>query len=206
MTNFPQAERPLLSSPAYKQVDSDPDFLQRDELRAVRLQLEWLKPELTQQDEGIESTIVVFGSARLLEPATAKAKLLIAEKDLAASPEDPEKNRALAIAKSQLTLSPYYQEAREFGRLVSSVVRLMDIANSSSSPEAVPALWKQLIEGQRMSGPNQSDSILSYRMNSCPILTLLPHCVFNSVTLPFGKCISSIGQKPWWSFPEVLGP
>ncbi len=120
MTNLPQSDPPLLSSPAYKRADSDLDFLQRDDLRAVRLQLEWFKPELIQQDEGIESTIVVFGSARLLEPAAAKAKLLIAEEELAASPHDPEKKRAVAIAKNQKAYSPYYQEAREFGRLVSS--------------------------------------------------------------------------------------
>ena len=120
MTNLPQSDPPLLSSPAYKRADSDLDFLQRDDLRAVRLQLEWFKPELIQQDEGIESTIVVFGSARLLEPAAAKAKLLLAEKELAASPHDPEKKRAVAIAKNQEAYSPYYEEAREFGRLVSS--------------------------------------------------------------------------------------
>lgn len=120
MTNLPQAEPPLLSSPAYKRADSDLDFLQRDDLRAVRLQLEWFKPELIQQDEGIESTIVVFGSARLLEPAAANAKLVIAEEELAVSPQDPEKKRAMAIAKHHAALSPYYQEAREFGRLVSS--------------------------------------------------------------------------------------
>lgn len=120
MNNLPQAKPPFLSSPAYKRADSDLDFLQRDDLRAVRLQLEWFKPELIQQDEGIESTIVVFGSARLLEQAAAKAKLLIAEEEFAASPQDPEKNRALAIAKNHAALSPYYTEAREFGRLVSS--------------------------------------------------------------------------------------
>ena len=120
MTNLPHSDPPLLSSPAYKRADSDLAFLQRDDLRAVRLQLEWFKPELIQQDEGIESTIVVFGSARLLEPAAAKAKLLLEEKELAASPHDPEKKRAVAIAKNQEAYSPYYEEAREFGRLVSS--------------------------------------------------------------------------------------
>lgn len=120
MNNLPQAKPPLLSSPAYKRADSDLDFLQRDALRAVRLQLEWFKAELIQQDEGIESTIVVFGSARLLQPAAAKAKLLIAEEELAVSPQDPEKKRAVAIAKHHAALSPYYHQAREFGRLVSS--------------------------------------------------------------------------------------
>ncbi|MEJ2231217.1 MAG: TIGR00730 family Rossman fold protein [Nitrospirales bacterium] len=120
MPDSPSADSPLLSSRAFQRADSDPDFLQRDELRAVRLQLEWFKPELIQQDEGIESTIVVFGSARLLEPEDAKAKLLIAEQELAASPHDPGKKRAVAIARNHAALSPYYQEAREFGRLVSS--------------------------------------------------------------------------------------
>ena len=120
MTDSSQPESPLLSSPAYLRADYDPEFLQRDELRAVRLQLEWFKPELIQQDEGIESTIVVFGSARLLEPSAAKAKLLIAEQELASSPHDPKKKRALAIAKKHAALSPYYEESREFGRLVSS--------------------------------------------------------------------------------------
>jgi hypothetical protein len=108
------------SSPAYRRADSDSDFLQRDELRAVRLQLEWFKPELIQQDEGIESTIVVFGSARLLEPDAARAKLLIAEEELDQSPDDPEKKRILAIAKNQLRLSSYYNEAREFAQIVSA--------------------------------------------------------------------------------------
>lgn len=120
MTNSSQPESPLLSSPAYLRAECDPDFLQRDELRAVRLQLEWFKPEIIQQDEGIVSTIVVFGSARLLEPAAAKAKLLIAEQELAASPRDPDKKRAVALARNHVALSPYYEKSREFGRLVSS--------------------------------------------------------------------------------------
>ena len=119
-----QPPSPFSSSSAYKRADSDSDFLQRDELRAVRLQLEWFKPELIQQDEGIESTIVVFGSSRLLEPQAAQAQLAKAEQDLAQSPTDTDKQQAVAIAKNQLALAPYYDEAREFGRLVSSACQL----------------------------------------------------------------------------------
>ncbi len=114
------SDSPQSSSSAYTRADSDPAFLQRDELRAARLQLEWLKSELIHQEEGIESTIVVFGSARLLEPAAAQDKLQQAELELTHSPNDPEKTRAVQIAKNQLSLAPYYNEAREFGRLVSS--------------------------------------------------------------------------------------
>ena len=62
-------------SDAYRLAYTDTDFLLREELRPVRLQLELLKPELVQADEGITSTVVVFGSARTPEPQVA-AKLL----------------------------------------------------------------------------------------------------------------------------------
>jgi uncharacterized protein (TIGR00730 family) len=124
MTDPSQSSARFSSSSSYQRADSDSEFLQRDELRAVRLQLEWFKPELIQQDEGIESTIVVFGSARLLEPQAAKAKLAEAEQVLAHSPDDADKHQAVAIAKNQLALAPYYDEAREFGRLVSSTCQL----------------------------------------------------------------------------------
>ena len=119
MPNSPQS-----SSAAYKRADSDSDFLQRDELRASRLQLEWLKSELIHQDEGIESTIVVFGSARLLEPKAAKKKLAEVEQALAQAPNDVRKQQAVTTAKNQLALAPYYDEARKFGRLVSSACQL----------------------------------------------------------------------------------
>ena len=86
--------------------------------------MEWFKPELIQQDEGIESTIVVFGSARLLEPEAAQAKVRQVEQALAQSPNDPEKRQAVLAAKNQSTLAPYYDVAREFGRLVSSACQL----------------------------------------------------------------------------------
>ena len=86
---------------SYRRADEDPQFLSRDELRAVRLQLEWLKPELLQEDEGIGSTIVVFGGARLVEPSQARARLAKAERDLAENPENPHNQQALTIAKSQ---------------------------------------------------------------------------------------------------------
>ena len=118
------SDSPQSSSPAYKRADSDSEFLQRDELRAARLQLEWLKSELIHQDEGIESTIVVFGSARLVEPVAAQAKFTEAAKNLAQSPNDADRQQAVVIAKNQLALAPYYDEAREFSRLVSSTCQL----------------------------------------------------------------------------------
>jgi hypothetical protein len=84
------------------------------------LQLELLKAELIQREHGIRSTIVVFGSSRLVEPARARARLKRAEAALEKNPGDPRLERAVQVARRQLELARFYDEAREFGRLVSS--------------------------------------------------------------------------------------
>jgi uncharacterized protein (TIGR00730 family) len=115
---------PVVASSSYIPADRDLSFLQRDELRPFRLGLELLKPELIQQDEGIRSTIVVFGSARVLEPRAARDKLSRVEAELRADPGNPAFTQALALAQRQVALSHYYDEAREFGRLVSATCQI----------------------------------------------------------------------------------
>ena len=89
---------------------ADPEFLLRRETRAVRIQLEMLKPELDQQEQGIEHTVVVFGSARFPAPEQASAALQLAEES-----GDP---AALALAKRHMHNAHYYDQARLFARLV----------------------------------------------------------------------------------------
>lgn len=109
---------------SYVPADKDIRFLQRDELRSVRIGLELLKPELIQREEGIRSTIVVFGSARLQEPAELKQALHLAEEQAAQTPDDRIRNQRVAIIKRQLELAAYYDIAREFSRLVSSTCQI----------------------------------------------------------------------------------
>ena len=118
------SSNPAEESSSYIPADRDTEFLQRDELRSVRIGLELLKPELIQREGGIESTIVVFGSARLQEPAAAKHVLHMAEKDAARAPNDPTQQQKVTIARRQLVLSKYYDVAREFSRLVSSTCQI----------------------------------------------------------------------------------
>lgn len=124
MSDQPENSWKVQDSPSYRRADQDPEFLTREELRAVRLQLEFLKPELIQQDEGIGSTIVVFGSARLVEPTRANECLAEAEAALARQPDDRERQQAALIARNQVALAHYYDEAREFSRLVSTTCQL----------------------------------------------------------------------------------
>jgi uncharacterized protein (TIGR00730 family) len=109
---------------SYIPADRDLEFLQREELRPIRIGLELLKPELIQREQGIQSTIVVFGSARLQESAAAKHALHMAEEEAARAPNDPTHQQKVAIARRQLALSKYYDVAREFSRLVSSTCQI----------------------------------------------------------------------------------
>ena len=113
-----------VSSSSYIPADQDVKFLQRDELRSLRIGLELLKAELIQREEGIRSTIVVFGSARLQEPAVVKEALRLAEEQAAQVPGDRIREQRVAIIKRQLELATYYDVAREFSRLVSSTCQI----------------------------------------------------------------------------------
>lgn len=91
---------------------ADPEFLLRRETRGIRIQLEMLKPELDQQAQGIEHTVVVFGSARFAAPEQASAALKLAE---AGSDE-----KALLLARRDMRNAHFYDQARLFGRLVAN--------------------------------------------------------------------------------------
>ena len=95
-------DTPQTRAPTYRLAWNDEDFLTRREMRAVRLQLELMKPELILAEKGIRSTVILFGGARLPEPGGPAwaAKNEIQEKNLKAN-------------------SRYYDEARKFARLCS---------------------------------------------------------------------------------------
>ncbi|MGB5438580.1 MAG: TIGR00730 family Rossman fold protein [Gammaproteobacteria bacterium] len=107
-------------SSSYLLAYADNDFLLRDELRPVRLQLEVLKPELLQQENGIQSTIVIFGSTRIPDEKTARKRLQQAEALAHANPADTLLARNVTIAARILAKAHYYDEARELGRLITA--------------------------------------------------------------------------------------
>jgi uncharacterized protein (TIGR00730 family) len=124
VSDHPPLLDPEQHSSSYIPADKDTEFLQRDELRPIRIGLELLKPELIQKEEQIESTIVVFGSARLHEPTVAEQALRRAEEQAVCEPHDQMLLRKVAIAKRQLELAKYYEVAREFSRMVSSTCQI----------------------------------------------------------------------------------
>ena len=103
---------------AYRLAFTDTEFLLREELRPVRMQLELLKPELVQQERGIQSTIVIFGSARILSQEAAEGQLEAARQAGDAA--------TVRRAETALAMSRYYEEARRFAGIVTVRSRLHD--------------------------------------------------------------------------------
>ncbi len=110
----------LKKSPSYVRAYEDVAFLNRGELRPVRLLLELQKAELVQNALGIRTTIVIFGSARIPDPAEARQAREEAERLLAGSPGDPALEKRAETARRVLEKSSYYEEARRFSHIVSS--------------------------------------------------------------------------------------
>jgi len=73
------------------------DFLKTDPCRPVRLQLEFLYPEVKMTEHQVNSTVVLFGSARI------------------PSPEQRELSPNTPLAK----LTSFYEEARKLAQIIS---------------------------------------------------------------------------------------
>ncbi len=126
--NFPTAEQDAVTQKpvsryegpesAYRLAFTDTAFLLREDLRPVRMQLELLKPELIQQEQGIRSTIVVFGSSRIVSPEEASRQLARASQAGDAA--------LIRRAQTQLAMSRFYDEARRFAAIVTERSREHD--------------------------------------------------------------------------------
>ncbi|SPH24117.1 hypothetical protein DEA8626_03166 [Defluviimonas aquaemixtae] len=104
-------DTPQTRAPAYRLAFTDPDFLCREELRPVRLQLELLKPQMIMDERGIESTIVLMGSARIPDPTGTAVQ---AEPPLIETGGGARHDEAAGAA----ALSHWYDEARRLARLM----------------------------------------------------------------------------------------
>jgi uncharacterized protein (TIGR00730 family) len=158
-----QSARLLVDSPqcrssSYRLAYQDEEFLLRDELRPVRLQLELLKPELILQENHIESTVVIFGSARIPEPETAEAQLVSAEAEHRKNKNDAALKQKVDIARRALANSKYYEEARKLGGLISSntgkdmlvVITgggpgIMEAANRGAHEAGIPSIGMNIV-------------------------------------------------------------
>jgi uncharacterized protein (TIGR00730 family) len=113
-------QRALENSPAYRIAYEDTEFLNQDEQRPVRLLLELQKSEIRLLEHNIQSTIVVFGSARTLPPDRAQKQLDdLLKKQKGRKKGDKTLDGKISKARRQVEQSKYYEEARRFAQMVS---------------------------------------------------------------------------------------
>jgi uncharacterized protein (TIGR00730 family) len=111
LLNHP-AEATVMQANAYRLAFADPEFMLRRETRGLRIQLEMLKPDLDQAEQGIENTVVVFGSARFVSPEAAQALLKDAQKRA--------DSEAISAAQRHIRNAEHYEQARLFAQMVAS--------------------------------------------------------------------------------------
>ena len=99
-----------LSPDAYRLAFADPEFLLRPETRGIRFQLELLKPDLGLAAAGVNNTVGVYGSARVIAPDVAEAQL--------AAARATGDTVALGLAENAVRGARYYAAARAFARIV----------------------------------------------------------------------------------------
>jgi len=151
-------DSPQCRSSSYRLAYQDEEFLLRDELRPVRLQLELMKPELILQENHIESTVVIFGSARIPDPDSAEARLVSAEAEHRKNKNDAALKQKVDIARKGLANSKYYEEARRLGGLISSntgkdmlvVITgggpgIMEAANRGAHEAGIPSIGMNIV-------------------------------------------------------------
>ena len=112
--------RAILDSPTYRLAYEDIDLLGQDDLRPLRLQLELLKPERILREQGVHSTVVVFGSARVSDAVTARDRLAALEQRAGTMLGNPTLRRELALARRRVEQARYYEVAQRFAHLISA--------------------------------------------------------------------------------------
>ncbi len=150
---------PQSQSATYRLAFADNDFLLRNELRPVRLQLELLKPELILQELGIKATIVIFGGTRVPERGEALEQLRHAEAEAEREPLNPLLKKRVAVAQRVVAKSCFYEEAQKLGQMVAESCNLENgcdyVVTTGGGPGIMEAASRGAIEaGGRSIGLN----------------------------------------------------
>ena len=125
MDNIREEVKKLFNN-AQKIAFEDEDFIKSPACRGLRLEMEYMKPDLAMSLFRVYSTMVIFGSARTKSPEEAQKILEAAQEQLAKDPRSPQAIAEVKKAKRLVDESHYYQVARELAGLVTTESQLQD--------------------------------------------------------------------------------
>jgi uncharacterized protein (TIGR00730 family) len=195
----------LIASKSYIKAHEDIDFLNRDELRPVRLQLELQKPEIELENHNILSTIVVFGSARTPDPVDAKRELDQAEALLASNPDDKDAMTAVRRAKKGVEQSVYYEQAREFSKIVSSTCQMKHYCEYVIVTGGGPGIMEASNRGAHDVGAKSVGLNISLPFEQTPNPYITPELCFQFRYFAIRKMHFLMRAKALVAFPGGFG-
>ncbi|MCZ2203458.1 LOG family protein [Bartonella sp. A05] len=175
-------------SPTYRLAYMDQEFMMRPELRSQRIGLELLKPEIILQECGIQSTVVLFGGARIPEPE---------QEAWAAHNEAQEKNLQM--------MSRYYNEAREFARLCSHYSATTEYREFVIATGGGPGVMEAGNRGATDVGAPSIGLNIVLPHEQIPNAYITPHLCFNFHYFGIRKMHALMRAKALAIFPGGLG-
>jgi uncharacterized protein (TIGR00730 family) len=195
----------LKQTPAYRLAYKDLDFLGSEHSRPVRLQLELQKTEIVLQKNNIKSTIVTFGGTRIVEPSKARRNVQRLESALRKNPDSRDLKKRLRIAKSVLVKSRYYDEAREFGRLVSSECQIKDHSEFVIVTGGGPGIMEAANRGAYEAGAKSIGLNITLPLEQEPNPYITPELCFQFHYFAVRKMHFMLRAKALVSFPGGFG-
>ena len=195
----------ILQSPSYRPAYKDVDFLSGPELRPTRMELELLKPELGFRQHDVRSTIVTFGSTRILQPQAAEDQLEHARARLADTPKDRRRKRAVARAERLAAKSHYWEMAREFARLVSTSCQKEDLCDYVILTGAGPGIMEAANRGAHEAGAKSIGLNIHLPMEQAPNPFVTPELCFQFHYFAMRKFHFLLRAKALVVFPGGFG-
>ncbi len=196
-----EAVKPKQAEQVYDVAFSDMEFLLREELRPVRLQLELLRPELILNDHNVEETIVFFGSARIPYEAEARDALAAAEAELAKQPDDKAAQLAVTTAKHVLKNSEYLKEATKLSEIITQDKASDRVVVTGGGPSFMEAANKG---AQNVNGRSVSLNVILPH-EQCPNPFVTPELTFHFHYFAIRKMHFLMRAQALVAFPGGFG-
>jgi len=195
----------ILNSASYRRADSDIEFLEQYGVRGVRLQMDYLKPELLLEQHGIRQTIVVFGGTRICEPAAARREVDRLKAAVAADGTDKNAAQRLARAERILAKSGYYDVARAFARLVSRASQVRNGERMTVVTGGGPGIMEAANRGAFDAGAQSVGLNISLPREQFPNPYITPDLCFQFHYFAMRKLHFLLRAKALVAFPGGFG-